>query len=135
MSIRILVADDDPLMRVLVAVSLADIAETVEAADGDEALRLLSESEFDLVLLDWDMPGPDGLQVLRTVRKLGSRIPIIMVTGKADRAQILETLHAGASDYVIKPFQIEILREKVKKFCRATPGTFINQPVNPVRLS
>ena len=65
MSIRILVADDDPLMRVLVGISLADIAETVEAADGDEALRLLSESEFDLVLLDWDMPGPDGLQVLR----------------------------------------------------------------------
>ena len=90
MSIRILVADDDPLMRVLVAVSLADIAETVEAADGDEVLRLLSESEFNLVLLDWDMPGPDGLQVLRTVRKLGFRIPIIMVTGKAGREQILE---------------------------------------------
>ena len=63
-----LIADDDPLMRVLVTVSLADIAETIEAADGDEVLRLLNERDFDLVLLDWNMPGPDGLQVLRAVR-------------------------------------------------------------------
>lgn len=68
MSIRMLIADDDPLMRVLVTVSLADIAETIEAADGDEVLRLLNERDFDLVLLDWNMPGPDGLQVLRAVR-------------------------------------------------------------------
>ncbi len=115
MSIRMLVADDDPLMRVLVAVSLADIAETIEAEDGDEVLRLLSESKCDLVLLDWDMPGSDGLQILRTVRERGSEIPIIMVTAKAERVHILEALHAGASDYVIKPFQIEVLRKKVEK--------------------
>lgn len=130
MSIRILVADDDPLMRILVAVSLADIAETVQAASGDEVLRLLSESEFDLVLLDWDMPGPDGMQVLRTVRARGSRIPIIMVTAKTERVQILEALQAGASNYVIKPFEIEILRQKVEEFCRSTSTITINQLVS-----
>ncbi len=118
MSIRILVADDDPLMWVLVAVSLADVAEIVEAANGNDVLRLLSESEFDLVLLDWDMPGPDGLQVLRDVRARGSRIPIIMVTAEAERGRVLNALRAGASDYVLKPFEIESLREKVEKLHR-----------------
>ena len=126
MSIRILVADDDPLMRTFAVVSLGDIAETVEAADGDEALALLKESEFDLVLLDWDMPGPDGLDVLKTVRALGLRIPIIMVTGQAERVHVLKAIHAGATDYLIKPFESGVLREKVEKFCPSTPMEPIN---------
>jgi two-component system, chemotaxis family, chemotaxis protein CheY len=130
MNIRVLVADDDPLIRVLVVVSLADIAETVEAADGDEVLRLLGESEFDLVLLDWDMPGPDGMEVLKALRARGSRMPIIMVTAKAERVQVLRAIHAGASDYVIKPFATGILREKVERFCRSKPTTTVSQPMN-----
>ena len=122
-----LIADDDPLMRVLVTVSLADMADTVEAASGDEVLRLLREKDFDLVLLDWDMPGPDGLQILRAVRAGGSRMPIIMVTAEAERGQVLKALNAGASDYVIKPFEIESLREKVEKLCQSTPTKTINQ--------
>ena len=121
MSIRLLIADDDPLMRVLVAVSLADVAETVEAASGDEVLRLLSERDFDLVLLNWDLPGPNGLQVLRTVRASGSRMPIIIVTVEADRGQVVKALHAGASDYVIKPVEIASLRERVAIHCQSTP--------------
>ena len=53
------------------------------------------------------------------------------MTAEAEREQIHEALHAGASNYVIKPFQIENLREKVEKFCRSTPSTSINQPVRP----
>lgn len=126
MSIRILVTDDDPLMRTFAVVSLGDIAETVEAADGDEALALLKESEFDLVLLDWNMPSPDGLEVLKTIRALGLRIPIIMVTGEAERLHVLKAIHAGASDYLIKPFESGALREKVEKFCPSTPMKPIN---------
>jgi two-component system chemotaxis response regulator CheY len=114
MSLRILVADDDPLIRAFVATSLAGIADTVEAGDGDEALRLLRTCDFDLVLLDWDMPGPDGLKVLKAVREQGARTPVIMLTANNERAQILEAIRAGASDYVIKPFDFETLPRKVE---------------------
>ncbi len=120
MSIRFLVADDDPAMRTLVAVLLGDIAEIVEAADGDEALDMLKERAYDLVLLDWDMPGPDGLEVLKTIRSLRPRLPIIMVTGEAERVHVLKAIHAGASDYLVKPLEDGILREKVEKFCPST---------------
>ena len=117
MSKRILVADDDPLMRTLITVSLSGVSETVEAADGDEALGLLEQSEFDLVLLDWDMPGTSGLDVLKTIRAQSSAVPVVMVTVKNERGQILEAIHAGASDYLIKPFESNALRGKLAKLC------------------
>jgi two-component system chemotaxis response regulator CheY len=126
MSIRILVADDDPLMRTLVAVCLEDIAHIVQAADGAETLSVLEEADFDLLLLDWNMPAPDGLAVLKIVRSRGFRMPIVMVTAEADRWQVLKAIHAGASDYLIKPFESTALRAKVKKFCEAT----LMEPVN-----
>ena len=114
---RILVADDDPLMRTLISVSLGDVAETFEAADGDETLALFDTHEFDLVLLDWEMPGPSGLDVLKMIRKRPSDVPILMVTAKNERGQILEAIHAGASDYLIKPFESTVLRQKLERLC------------------
>jgi len=119
MSIRILVADDDLLMRTLITVSLSDIAETIEASDGGQAMTLFEENEFDLIILDWEMPGMSGLDVLKAIRARRSRVPIIMVTAKAEREQILQALHVGASDYLIKPFEIDALREKLKKLRRS----------------
>ncbi|MDY0167809.1 MAG: response regulator [Thermoguttaceae bacterium] len=119
MSIRILVADDDPLMRVFANVSLTDVAETVEAADGTEALHLLREQHFGLVLLDWDMPGQNGVEILKALREQGCTTPVIMVTAKNERGNVLQAIHAGASDYLIKPFEPNILREKVEKWLAA----------------
>ena len=120
MSIRLLVADDDPLMRTLVAITLSDVADVAEAADGIEALDRLRGEHFDLLLLDWDMPGRNGVETLKALRKQGCTTPVIMVTAKNERGNVLQALHANASDYLIKPFETAILRQKAKKWL-ATP--------------
>ena len=126
MSARFLIVDDDPAIRTFAAVLLADLAEIIEATNGDEALDLLREKAFDLVLLDWDMPGPNGLEVLKTIRTLRPRLPVIMVTGEAERVHVLKAIHAGASDYLVKPFENGALRDKVEKFCSFTPMKTVN---------
>jgi len=113
---RVLVADDDPLMRTLIVVSLGSALEATEAADGDEALTQLEQNRFDLAIIDWDMPGTNGLDVIKTIRANGSQVPIIMVTAKAEREQVVQALRAGVSDYLIKPFDSSVLREKLDKF-------------------
>jgi two-component system chemotaxis response regulator CheY len=115
MTLNILVADDDPLMRTLVAISLGDMAETTQATDGDQALALLEQDEFDLAIIDWDMPGTDGLDVIKTIRAHGSQVPVIMVTAEAEREQVIRAIRAGVSDYLTKPFDGGTLRAKVKK--------------------
>ncbi len=122
MNLRILVADDDPLMRTLMAITLGAVADVVEAADGGEALHLLREGQFDLLLLDWDMPGASGLEVLKTMRREGSNTPTIMVTGKNEREYVIQAVQAGAFDYLIKPFESDTLYSKVKKACASIPG-------------
>ena len=127
MSLRILVADDDPLMRTLVAVCLQDIAEIRQAGDGAETVSMLEQAGVDLLLLDWDMPALDGLAVLKMVRSRGFLMPVIMVTAEADSLQVLKALDAGATDYLIKPFESMVLREKVKRLCKLIHM----EPVNP----
>ena len=117
MSIRILVADDDALMRTFIVLSLRDLAQAAEVDDGDKALDALERNDFDLALIDWDMPGTDGLEIIKTVRAGGSRLPVVMVTAEAEREQVVRALKAGASDYLIKPFQSNSLREKLAKLC------------------
>ena len=117
---QVLIAEDDPLTRRLIAALLerAGGLHLAEAQDGDEALTLLAQTEFDLLLLDWDMPGKPGIEIVRTLRSSGSQIPIVMVTAAAQRAKVIEALSAGASDYVIKPFEPACLLGKVERFRR-----------------
>ncbi len=128
-TMRILVADDDPLMRTFVAITMTDVAEVVEAADGTEALQRLQDGErFDLLLLDWDMPGTNGLEVLKTMRRQGCEVPVFMVTAKNERVDVLQAIHAGASDYLIKPFDSDALHRKVSKVCSAMPQQTLCSP-------
>ncbi len=115
---RILISDDDPLMRTFVAVCLQDFATILQAGDGAETLSALKQADVDLLLLDWDMPAPDGLAILKLIRARGFRIPVIMVTAEAGRSRVVEALQAGASDYLIKPFEAMALRGKVQKLCK-----------------
>lgn len=114
---RVLIVDDDSLMRTLLVVSLGamGVAETVEAGDGDEAWQMLQDRPFDLAIIDWHMPGKTGLELVRDVRARGSQIPILMVTAEAARAHVIEALQAGATDYLIKPFENEVLWTKLNK--------------------
>ena len=76
MAKRVLVADDDLSMRTLLtrALEAVGVSDAVEARDGDEALQLWEESEFDLIILDWDMPGKNGLQILKAIRAAGDPV-------------------------------------------------------------
>lgn len=120
MSMKVLVADDDRSMRDLVVCLLntIGISEVVEACDGEEAFDLFERDKFDLAVLDWEMPGRSGVEVIRAIRAAGSRVPIIMVTVRAEREQLREAIQAGASDFLAKPFDADVLRDKLRRLCQ-----------------
>jgi two-component system chemotaxis response regulator CheY len=117
MSTRVLVADDSSTMRKIIIRSLqaVGVPNAVEAADGEEAVKLFAPGEFDLVLTDWNMPGKNGLEVIQDIRKRDAKVPIIMVTTEAEKSRVLEAIQAGVSDYLVKPFTPDTLREKLAK--------------------
>lgn len=117
MSSRVLVADDSSTMRkiILRSLSAVGVPDAVEAADGDEAITIFGQQEFDMVLTDWNMPGKSGLEVIQEIRKLNTEVPIIMITTEAEKSRVLEAIQAGVSDYLVKPFAADTLREKLEK--------------------
>lgn len=110
MARRLLIADDDRLMRTFLAVSLSAFKniESVEADDGNEALAQITAC--DAAILGWYTR---GLEITREVRAQGCRIPILLMTSEARKEKCIEALHAGISDYLIWPFEMEVLRGKV----------------------
>ena len=89
------------------------------AADGNEALyRLESEAQPDAVILDVLMPGMDGLEVCRTIRRAGNRVPVLMLTARTQVEDRVEGLDAGADDYVTKPFALEELLARLRALLR-----------------
>jgi two-component system cell cycle response regulator len=119
---KILIADDDPVARRRVEASLQQWGfEVVVAKDGAEAWRMLQmESPPRLAILDWMMPGMDGAQVCQEVRKLEGRpySYLILLTGKDQQDDIVEGLHAGADEYLCKPFNPSELRARIRTGCR-----------------
>lgn len=101
---RILVADDDPTAALLFRAALSGDAFSLEvAADGDEALAMFSQSAFDAVLLDVEMPGMDGLEVCAAIRQRGGPVlPVVLITGRRDEAFLLR-VRALAAHHVPKP--------------------------------
>jgi diguanylate cyclase (GGDEF)-like protein/PAS domain S-box-containing protein len=119
----VLVADDDPTMRVLVAETLEpDGIEVVEVEDGNAALGLLAARAVDLVLLDVQMPGLDGFAVCEEIRALprGADIPVVMMTGRDDVESIRRAYEAGATDFLTKPIPWLILAHRVRYLLRAS---------------
>ncbi len=117
MSARVLVADDSSTMRKIILRSLnaVGVESAVEAADGEEAMGLFEPGKFDLVLTDWNMPRKNGLEVIQEVRQQDGDVTIIMVTTEAEKSRVLEAIQAGVSDYLVKPFTADMLREKLEK--------------------
>jgi len=117
MGTRVLVADDSSTMRKIILRSLAAVGvdTTTEAADGQEAVDKFKPGDFDLVLTDWNMPNKNGLEVITEIRAQDANIPIIMVTTEAEKSRVLEAIQAGVSDYLVKPFTADMLREKLEK--------------------
>ena len=116
--LKILLVDDDPNIRQLVNLYLEKEGFEVTMADrGDEALKLFRESPPNLMLLDVMLPGMDGWQVCREVRKT-SNIPIIMLTAKDETFDKVLGLELGADDYVVKPFDMKELVARIKAVSR-----------------
>jgi two-component system, chemotaxis family, chemotaxis protein CheY len=119
MSRKVLVVDDSATMRKIVIRALNSVGctETAEAVDGREAMAAFQASPFDVVLTDWNMPNKSGVELTREIRALGSKVPIFMITTEAEKSRVLEAIRAGVSDYLVKPFTAEMLREKLEKYC------------------
>jgi two-component system KDP operon response regulator KdpE len=118
---RILVVDDESqIRRVMRATLISNGYEISEARNGEEALGLVRSSEFDLVLLDVNMPGKSGIETCREIRAIGSQPAIIMVTVRDSEVDKVEALDAGADGYVTKPFGISELLARVRALLRRT---------------
>lgn len=114
----ILIVDDLPMMRAIIKNLIAQLnvhCECLEAEDGLEALRHLARQRIDLVLLDWKMPNLSGLELLKKVRALKLKVPIIMVTGESDASSVREAMEAGITGYIVKPVIKDVLKEKLIK--------------------
>ena len=120
---KVLVIDDEPGVRELIseALSLSEI-NAVQAADGLEALSFLRRERFDLLILDINMPKLDGLALLEKLRSEGMSVPVLMLSARADKADINQGLRIGADDYLTKPFSIEELVLRVKAIMRRSNG-------------
>jgi two-component system, chemotaxis family, chemotaxis protein CheY len=118
MNPNVLVADDSSTMRKIIIRSLQGIGvpNAVEAKDGEEAIALFKQGGIDAVLTDWNMPGKTGLDVLKEIRAQSATVPIIMITTEAEKRRVLEAIQHGVSDYIIKPFEPDTLRDKLRKF-------------------
>ena len=115
---RILIVDDETRMLDFIRVTLEAAGyEVIEAMDGVEALQQVREALPDLVLLDVGLPEIDGFQTLRTIREI-SRVPVIMVTVRADERDKIRGLELGADDYVTKPFSPGELSARIKAVLR-----------------
>ena len=119
---KILVVDDERAVRESLRRALELEGYEIElAVDGREALdRLESDAQPDALLLDVLMPGVDGLEVARTIRRAGNRVPILMLTARTQVEDRVEGLDAGADDYVTKPFALEELLARLRALLRRT---------------
>lgn len=120
---RILLVDDEASIRRFLGARLRiEGFEVMEAVNGEEALRAVEESSPDLVLLDIRMPRMDGFEVCRRVREW-SDVPIIMLSAMADPGDKAKCLNLGADDYLVKPFGISELMERITAVLqRSNPG-------------
>jgi two-component system response regulator MprA len=119
--VKILVVDDERAVRESLRRALALEGYDVDlAADGEEALESVRRAEPDALILDVLMPGLDGLQVSRRLRRAGSKVPILMLTARDAVENRVEGLDAGADDYVTKPFALEELLARVRALLRRT---------------
>ncbi|WP_449290056.1 chemotaxis response regulator CheY [Oceanisphaera ostreae] len=116
---KILIVDDFSTMRRIIKNLLRDLGfnNTQEADDGLTALPMLKNGSFDFVVTDWNMPGMQGIDLLKAIRaddKL-KHLPVLMVTAEAKREQIIAAAQAGVNGYVVKPFTAGTLKEKLEK--------------------
>ena len=118
-NMKILIVDDFSTMRRIIKNLLRDLGynNTHEADDGNTALPMLKNGDYQFGVTDWNMPGMQGIDLLKAIRlddKL-KHLPVLMVTAEAKREQIIEAAQAGVNGYIVKPFTAATLKEKLDK--------------------
>ncbi len=115
----VLIVDDEPSIRISLRTILSGLGfAVVEAARGEEAVSLVRTAQFDIVLLDINMPGLGGIEVCRLMRKNAPLLPIVMLTVQSSEDRKVEALDAGADDYITKPFQLRELIARIRAAVR-----------------
>ncbi len=113
-------------MRRIIKNLLRDLGftNTSEADDGQTALPMLKNGDFDFLVTDWNMPGMTGIELLKHVREDErlKDLPVLMVTAEAKRDQIVAAAQAGVNGYVVKPFTAAVLKEKIDKIFERVEG-------------
>jgi two-component system chemotaxis response regulator CheY len=116
---KILIVDDFSTMRRIIKNLLRDLGfnNTVEADDGLTALPILQAGGIDFLVTDWNMPGMQGIDLLKAVRadEKMATLPVLMVTAETKREQIIVAAQAGVNGYIVKPFTAATLKEKIDK--------------------
>jgi two-component system KDP operon response regulator KdpE len=131
----ILVVDDEPqIRRVMRATLTAEGYAIVEARDGQEALEKFRSERPDLIILDMNMPGLDGVEACREIRS-SSNVPIIMLTVRSAEKDKVRALDAGADDYVVKPFGIQELLARIRATLRRSAGEEADEAVTSRELN
>lgn len=117
--VKVLVVDDSAIMRKVIIGILEQIGVTkenvVEAADGEEGVQAASKNSLQLILMDWNMPKMLGIDALKAIRAAGNKTPVLMVTTEGEKQNVVTAIQAGASNYLVKPFNAEDLKEKIEQ--------------------
>ena len=121
---RILIVEDSAILRESLAKGLREVGHAVDTAEcGDKGIRRAMEAEYDAVVLDWMLPGQDGLAVLAALGQRSHRPGVVMLTARDAVADRVRGLDAGADDYLVKPFAFEELLARVHAVARRAHGT------------
>ena len=120
---RILLVEDDAMIGEAVQQGLRALAFTVDwVRDGETALIAAREPNYDLMVLDLGLPGRDGLEILRALRRSGNALPVLILTARSEVSDRVVGLDAGADDYLVKPFDLEELAARARALIRRRSG-------------
>ena len=121
--LKILAVDDSPTMRRIIVNTLkrAGYEDVTEASDGKDALAKMKVEQFNFVITDWNMPEMDGLTFVSQIRSQDEfkDMPILMVTTRSVKDDIIEAMKAGVNNYIVKPFTPETLGEKINQVLKS----------------
>ena len=122
-NMRVLIAEDEMDLNTILNMKLTDAGYSVDSCyDGKEAILYLKSADYDLVILDINMPGADGFAVLDSLRKAGKKTPVLFLTARDSISDRVRGLDAGANDYLVKPFSLEELMARIRVLTRTAHG-------------
>ena len=114
---KVLIVDDSAVMRKVIIRELlkcgVETADITEAVDGLDGLDAANKADYDLILMDWNMPGMLGIDVVIKLRESGMKTPIMMVTTEGEKTNVVKAVQSGANNYLVKPFTPEDFATKI----------------------